>query len=269
MSWNWLDSPSLLEEGLQAVALYGARATVASVVIPPLGGEWLGLTSGVLRILIGAWVASLVMGAEGAGAVGSGFWTLLLLKECLIGLLLGMAFASVFWVAEGVGTLLDTQSGFNTIQQNQPMSGEQNTPMGQLFLMAAITVFYTAGGLTVLLTLVLDSYRWWPVGSTWPDGAIIWQDLLRTMPHTYFDMVARLAGSLVCFLLFIDAAVSFLGRAADKLEVSTLAQPIKMLALLAVLAAMSPRAWEEATRWVSVETACRFIGNAQGICAGH
>lgn len=267
MNWAWIESPGAIEEALKAVALYGARATVASMVMPPLNGDWLGLSAGALRILMGAWVAALVMGPD-FSPPGTGAWILLLLKECLIGLLLGVAAASAFWVAEGVGSLLDTQSGFNTIQQFQSMSGEENTPLGQLFLLSSITIFYVVGGMTVFMTILLDSYRWWPVGSLWLEGEVLWQSLMLSMPHAFFDLLATAAGALVSLLLLIEAAVGLMGRAADKLELNTLTQPIKMLALLSVLALLAPRAWESALDLVSVQTVCLFLGGALPSCSG-
>lgn len=54
------------------------------------------------------------------------------LREAGIGLLLGFAASTVFWVAESAGTYVDDLTGYNNVQITNPMREEQSTPTGTL-----------------------------------------------------------------------------------------------------------------------------------------
>jgi type III secretion protein T len=167
--------------------------------------------------------------------------TLLLLKEALLGVLLGFAASIVFWVAEGVGELIDNLSGFNSVQQNNPTSGQQSTPVGNLLSNLANACFWMLGGMTVLAGVVFESYRWWPLDRISPE----WSGVLQSFLQVHLTQLMRsqivLAAPLLLVLLLIDIGIGLLSKAADKLEPNSLGQPIKgavallMLALLVAL----------------------------------
>src|SRR5690349_3038612 len=49
-------------------------------------------------------------------------------KEALLGVILGFAASTVFWVAEGVGVFIDDLTGFNNIQISNPLRSDTSTP---------------------------------------------------------------------------------------------------------------------------------------------
>ncbi len=162
-------------------------------------------------------------------------------KEILLGLCMGYAVSVVFWVAEGVGILLDNQAGFNNVQQQNPLSGEQSTPLGNLLSQLSIASFYILGGLPVLLGLFIESYRFWPVALQGPvlsDGLLLFLD---SRTSDYFNALIKLAMPAVFVFVIIDIGIGLLSKTADKLEPNSIGQPIKgalALFLLGLLVAL-------------------------------
>lgn len=154
-------------------------------------------------------------------------WMVLALKEGFIGILLGFAVGTVFWTAEGVGMLIDNQAGFNNIQQNNPLSGQQSTPVGNMLSQLAIVGFYTLGGMMVFVSMLLDSFKWWPIKGATPDWPLLLERFLPTQIAGLTETTLKIAAPVIVTLMLIDLGIGLLGKAAEKLEPNSLGQPIK------------------------------------------
>jgi type III secretion protein T len=148
-------------------------------------------------------------------------------KEGLIGMLIGFAVSTVFWMAEGVGMLIDNQAGYNNVQQQNPLSGQQSTPVGNLLSQLAIVAFYMLGGMMVFVGLLLDSYEWWPLKGTLPSWPTLLERFLPEQMQSYTATTLKIAGPVIVTLMLIDLGIGLLGKAAEKLEPNSLGQPIK------------------------------------------
>lgn len=230
-----------LKAVLLMLALCTTRIYALGMVFPPMNDQVLqGVVRNGVCLLLGLYV-SWGQPLHMVDHIGTLQLTLLLLKEALLGVLLGFAASIVFWVAEGVGELIDNLSGFNSVQQNNPTSGQQSTPVGNLLSNLANACFWMLGGMTVLAGVVFESYRWWPLDRISPE----WSGVLQSFLQVHLTQLMRsqivLAAPLLLVLLLIDIGIGLLSKAADKLEPNSLGQPIKgavallMLALLVAL----------------------------------
>lgn len=228
-----LDAGMSLRDYLLAVVLCSARVYAAMLVLPATQDQLLtGVARNGLVILLAVFMAAGVPIGSVTSLPALGLVSLLL-KEVFVGLLLGMAVSVVFWVAEGVGMLIDNIAGFNNIQQTNPMSSQSSTPMGNLLLQLAVVGFYALGGMTVFIGLLIDSYQWWPLQGAWPD----WEHLLTRFVSVevtrLFETMLRIAGPVLVTLVLIDIGIGLIAKAAEKLEPHSLSQPVK--AAVAVL----------------------------------
>ncbi|MDA8457348.1 type III secretion system export apparatus subunit SctT [Acidovorax sp. GBBC 3334] len=159
----------------------------------------------------------------------------LALKEAVIGMLIGFAVSLVFWVAEGVGMLIDNQAGYNNIQQTNPLSGQQSTPVGNLLMQLAIVGFYMLGGMLVFVGLLFDSYDWWPLSGMMPSWPVLMERFFPDEITSYAQTVLKIAGPVLVTLMLIDLGMGLLSKAAEKLEPGSLAQPVKGAATMLLL----------------------------------
>jgi type III secretion protein T len=156
-------------------------------------------------------------------------------REALIGLALGIALGTIFWVAENVGYLIDLQVGTQNATVFDPVHEHEEAPMAVFMLQWVIALFLAGGGLTALLGIVFESYRVWPVDSPIPDLDQALASVMTTRLDTLFEWILRFAAPVIILLLLIEAGLGLVNRFAQEIDVYTLAMPIKSMVALLVL----------------------------------
>ncbi|MEK8029357.1 type III secretion system export apparatus subunit SctT [Ideonella sp. DXS29W] len=216
-----------LKNMVALIALCGARIVATLLVLPATSGQKLqGMSRAALPVWMGlyiAWGQPLDVIAD----LNTPMLAVLILKETLIGFLIGFAAATIFWVAEGVGSMIDNLAGYNNVQQSNPNSSDQSTPVGSFLSELSIYSFYALGGMVALLGTLFESYKWWPLTATLPNTANLLEVFAREQVMTYMTTVARLAAPALLTLLLIDLGFGLLTKTAEKLEPNSLAQPVK------------------------------------------
>ena len=152
---------------------------------------------------------------------------LLAFKEAFLGVLLGYMAATAFWVAEGVGAMIDNVAGFNNVQQQNPLSSSQSTPISAVMLQLCITLFYSLGGFLFLLEAVFETYRWWPITAMSPVPAAILERFVILQTDTLMTQIVKIASPLLVVMVLIDLGFGLVAKTASKLEPNSLAQPVK------------------------------------------
>ncbi|AGH86856.1 MULTISPECIES: type III secretion system export apparatus subunit SctT [Ralstonia solanacearum species complex] len=233
----WFDTSESLETLLVLLALSCVRIMTLFSILPATNDQML---TGIARNGVVYALAILVAAGQPVGLaahLSAGQLFMLTCKEIFLGACLGFAASTVFWVAETAGTLIDNVSGFNNVQMTNPLRGDQNTPIGNTLVNLAVTLFYAAGGMLFLLGVVFESFKWWPLGAALPDMNAVAQSFLLQQTDSIFSTAVKLAAPVMMTMLLIDAGIGLLARAADKLEPTSLGQPIKgAVALLMVMA---------------------------------
>ncbi len=164
----------------------------------------------------------------------------LLLKESVLGILLGLLLYAPFWLFATVGALLDSQRGALSGGQLNPSLGPDATPLGELFQEMLIMLVILSGGLSLITQVIWDSYLIWPP-TVWLPGMdvqgleVFLAELNRTLQHALLY-----AAPFIGVLLLIEAAFAIIGLYAQQLNVSLLSMPAKSLAGLLFLLVYLP-----------------------------
>jgi type III secretion protein T len=165
---------------------------------------------------------------------------ILSIKEAFLGLLIGYAATNVFWVAEGVGALIDNVAGYNNVQQTNPLSNSQSTPISGLLLQLCVTVFYMVGGFLFLLGALFETYRWWPIASFMPVPAAMLERFILLQTDSLMTQILKISAPVLVVMVLIDLGFGLVAKTAGKLEPNALAQPVKSaVAVLVVLLSLS------------------------------
>ena len=225
-----------------AMALSVPRVTVALWVLPFLSQQILTRT---MRSVIGFALASLVMPLVyhqlGAAGLEPGDLLWLLPKEILVGLLIGFVAAIPFWVAAGLGALLDTQRGSSAAIMSTPTYQGGISPLGVLFTQAVTVLFFSTMGVHVFLGALYQSYVTWPVTAMGP--ALAFESFLvvaRTF-QSMFYWLALLGAPALILVLVIDLLLGVLNRFVPQINVFFLAMPFKAILVLALLVVYADR----------------------------
>lgn len=209
------------------LALSAGRIAVAFQIFPPTSGNMLpGIARNGVIYVLAIFVAA-AQPAHGLDSIGSAQMVLISLKEMFLGAVLGFAASTVFWVAQCVGTVIDDMSGYNSVQMNNPLRDDQSTPISNTLLQLAVTLFYAGGGMTFLLGAVFESFHWWPLTSLTPSMADIAQSFIVARTDSIMAATVKLGTPVMLALVLVDLSIGVLARAAEKLEPSSLSQPLR------------------------------------------
>jgi type III secretion protein T len=247
-----------LQNGLLIILLHSIRFYTASLLIPPLSGEGMAFIAPALALIAGG------LAAMGASQVdlndfnrASLIW--LIPKEALLGLLLGYGVATIFWVVESVGAFLDAQSGFNSVQQNNPTSNEQNTPLSNLLSQLATTLFYGLGGLQAVLALLFKSQIWWPVLSPVPGLDHLMLNVVSNASRDVLILTITYGMGIAVLLTCIDWVMGLISRSADKLDPSSMTQPMKGAVTLIALSSALIAGQESFGQMFGLAEVCPYV----------
>ena len=153
----------------------------------------------------------------------------LVLKELLIGTLIGLLLAMPFWMYESVGALFDNQRGALMGGQINPQLGPDVTPLGKLMQQSLILLLMIGLGLSAITQILWDSYQLWSATDWMPfPGEAGFQVYLRLLGETFTDMVLY-AGPLVALMLLMDFGIGIMSVYSPQLQATALTIPIKCL----------------------------------------
>jgi flagellar biosynthetic protein FliR len=219
---------------LAALLLGAARAAPIVWLVGPLGGVRLPAPArvGMAALLAGLAAPVLAASAAAAGLEHASTFrlTLLLGREVLVGVVLGLVASAAFRAAESAGHLADTLRGANLAEVLAPDSDQRASPLAVLYLLIATLVFFEIGGVPRLVGALLASYRTLPIGGGLDAGAA--RGAAAVVALASARVIASglsLAAPVVVALWLTDLALGLIARAAPQVPVYFLGLPLKGL----------------------------------------
>ena len=167
----------------------------------------------------------------------------IIIKEAVIGMLMGFAIGTIFWGVQSMGFVIDNQRGATMASSIDPMTGTQTSPLG-IFMMQVLTVFfYISGGVFFMLRAFYNSYLAFPVATFYPnltmDGAVHFLSLMDSI----LALALLFAAPALIAMFLSEFALGLVSRFAPQLNVFFLSMPVKsavgMLLLLLSLTYVS------------------------------
>jgi len=158
--------------------------------------------------------------------------------EAGFGLVVGLAVAFLIEGFQLTAQIIGLQAGYGYSLTVDPTS---QADAGVLQVVSSLTtglLFFTMGLDREIIRVLAASFEKFPAGS-WAPVAQNLDGVLR-LGGAMFTTGLGLAMPVVALLLLIDLALALLGRMQQQLQLLSLAFPVKMLAAVALLAAMAP-----------------------------
>ncbi|MCZ0702577.1 flagellar biosynthetic protein FliR [Natronobacillus azotifigens] len=164
-------------------------------------------------------------------------YTFLLLigKEAIVGLLLGLVAYMILAAVQIAGGFIDFQMGFAIANVVDPQTGAQSPVIGQYFYTFALLFLLAVDGHHLLINGAFYSFEMIPL-----DQFINFTDetILLTIVHMFnqlFLIAFQLAIPLVGCLFLVDVALGIIARTVPQLNVFVVGLPLKILVSLFVL----------------------------------
>lgn len=171
-----------------------------------------------------------------------GIYIMTVIREVLIGILLGFVAYLIFTVTQIAGSFVDMQMGFGIANVVDPMTGAQSPILGNLKFFLAVLTFLAIDGHHYLLMGIMNSYDWVPLDNEFftriYEGSVS-TFLLRTL-STMFVLAFQLSAPLITALFLVDVALGMLARTAPQFNVFVIGLPLKILVGYIVYLVMIP-----------------------------
>lgn len=223
---------SLLSIGLAAI-----RPAAVFLILPAFSPQVIPAT---VRNSIFIALGLVVLAINPPGSRELSITPLFVMREILIGASIGLFFSVFLFAIETAGQIIDNVSGRSFAMVVDPLGGHQTSMTGTFFGRLGQFVFMFAGGFTLMVGTLIESYALWPLGSGLPDlepaGAALFSGEFQRLMTT----AVLFAGPVLLVLFAVDLALGLVNRFAQQFNVFSLSLSIKAwLSVLFVLSLVS------------------------------
>ncbi|HRJ54052.1 MAG TPA: type III secretion system export apparatus subunit SctT [Candidatus Thiothrix moscowensis] len=160
----------------------------------------------------------------------------LVVKECVLGFMLGYAMSIPFWAVKAAGFLMDSQRGaMSAVFFSQPTE-DMTSPIGSLLANLMIALLFASGAFLLLLESLFLSYQTWPIPNFFP---VINQEVVSFFLQqldALLYIAVLIAGPLIGITLLIDIGAGLIGRFLPQMNIFMQAMPVKSGVTFFVLA---------------------------------
>ncbi|CAH2712880.1 Flagellar biosynthetic protein FliR [Neobacillus rhizosphaerae] len=159
-----------------------------------------------------------------------GTMVLLILKEFMVGIVLGMVANILFYAVQLAGALLDLQIGFSMASLFDPTFGTNSQLTGRFKNILAILVLLATNGHHLLIQGILASFEWISLPAYVPalmDGRM--STFLLECVQQMFMIGFMMAAPLIGTLFIVDIALGIIARTVPQMNVFAIFPPVKIL----------------------------------------
>lgn len=169
----------------------------------------------------------------------------LFLKEVIIGVIIGFFAGLPFQIVSSSGVLIDHQRGAASLMTNDPTIQNQSSPIGTLYNLLLICLFFAMDGPFYILQGVFDSYDIIPPDRfAWPaflsEQSFVYEKLIKAL-YVFVSLSLQLAAPQLIAILMTDTFLGIINRLAPQVQITFLGMGLKSwLALLLVCIGIFP-----------------------------
>lgn len=196
-----------------------------------------------VKIGLSTFVAFLAFSGLGMQPVPiDSLYVISIIKEILVGLLLGFIGYMFFTIVQIAGSFIDMQMGLAMANIVDPLTGVASPITGNLKFMVAMLLFLTFNGHHLLLTAIIDSYDWIPLENeafVRMYSEQMSEFILRSFTDS-FALAFKMAAPMVAVLFLTDVGLGILARTAPQFNIFVVGVPLKIFVGLVFLSFLFP-----------------------------
>jgi len=165
-------------------------------------------------------------------------YSFLVIKEVLVGLILGYVSMLTFNAVRMAGELIDIQMGFSMATVFDPQNQSRVTLTGQFFYLFQILLFLAVDGHHSLLMAISYSYTLIPVMSSGLKVTLV--AAIFKLFIQVFSLGIRIAVPFMVVFLICDIGLGIIARTVPQLNIFVISFPVKIGVGLFTMAAVIP-----------------------------
>lgn len=150
----------------------------------------------------------------------------LIIKETLVGLVIGFVIYAITAILEGAGKLIDLSMSFNMSGAIDPVFGVQSALMGNFQIVLAIMLILATNAHHYLIAAMVKSYTYVPIN---PEGIPLGLNFYILLIRNIFSLAVQLALPVVGALFLVEIGVGLLMRVVPQMNIFAVIFPVKIL----------------------------------------
>ncbi len=214
----------------QILLLLIAFVRVATMValLPIIGSRAAPLTAKAgLSVFLTLAVFPLLPPATIAIPTGLFSFAVLVVKEVLIGLILGFIGSILFAIVQIGSKFIDQQVGFAMAETVDPLTETPVTPIAQLTSIVFTLVFLIIGGHHMLIRVMAKVFEIIPVGAVYLREGPITTVIIRST-SSLFSLGFRFGAPVITALFVCTAALGIIAKTVPQLNIFIVGLPIQI-----------------------------------------
>ncbi|KZY74091.1 flagellar biosynthetic protein FliR, partial [Oleiphilus sp. HI0068] len=157
---------------------------------------------------------------------------LIVLQQVVIGTLMGFMFVLLMQLFVVAGQMISMQMGLGFASMVDPTNGVNTPILSQIFLIGVTLTFLAMNGHLVMIEVIVESFRAWPIsasiiGENSIEPYLLWDMLMRI--NWLFASALLVALPVVTSVLIVNISFGVMTRAAPQMNVFSLGFPIGMI----------------------------------------
>lgn len=168
-------------------------------------------------------------------------FTLHVIKEALVGVILGFICELIFVAVQVAGGLMDMQMGLAMANVIDPRTGVYVPVTGNFKNILATLYFFSINGHHMLIRGIINSYQAIPLDAKWT--AFGSEQVLMTVVKVFADMFLSaflIASPIVVALFLVDLSLGIIAKSVPQFNIFVVGIPIKLIASFLLLIVVMP-----------------------------
>lgn len=234
------DIAALYSAHFQVGVLVLVRISCMIALVPVLGSTFLPFQLRVaLALAFTIAVFPAIPRTTIALPTGAPDFFVLVLREAVVGLLVGWSFGLAFQVVEIAGALIDAQAGYSMVELLDPITGQTSHLFGQFLVAVASVSFMVSGMMARMVSVIASSFVALPLDAASLRAASV-VPVLQDLAITSVATGVQLAGPVLMALFMVTVVMAVVSRIMPAMNAWILAMPLQIAVACVVTAAGLP-----------------------------
>ena len=165
-------------------------------------------------------------------------YVFMMVREVIMGLVLGFAVLLLFVGVQFAGQLVGLQMGFGIVNVIDPQSSNQVSIIGQFLNILAILILIAINGHHMILTGLVNSFEIVPLGGVVLSVSVMTK--VMSLAAQVFVIAVKIAAPVLMALFMISVAMGILARTVPQMNVFIVGFPVQIAVGLVTLMATLP-----------------------------
>lgn len=212
---------------LSVLLLIIVRVSAFFVSVPFFSYRTIPAQLKIALALLFSWMIYYTMNIEAIPIDGD--YILLVLKEAIIGLVLGLTAYLITTAVQMAGGFIDFEMGFAMANVIDPQTGVNTPLMGQFFNFLLLFVLLAINGHHLILDGIYYSYQFMPINQLFPNfGDADFAEFVMKLIVTVFAIAFQMSAPIVATLFLVTLALGITAKTVPQLNIFVIGFAVKI-----------------------------------------